>query len=73
MKWHPVIEKGDVDEELLETQYVNCLKESADSILGIELMEKLCKHMVQTLGKQLFERFESNRDMMNSVLESVFE
>ena len=44
-----------------------------DSILGVELMEKLCKHMVQTLGKQLFERFESNRDMINSVLDSVFE
>ena len=73
MKWHPVIEKGDVDEELLETQYLNCLKESTDSILGIELMKKLCKHMAQTLGKQLFERFESNRDMIYSALDSVFE
>ena len=54
-------------------QYENCLKESTDSILGVELMEKLCKHMVQTLGKQLFERFEANRDMINSVLDSVFE
>ena len=72
-KWHPVIETGEIDKEILDMQYENCLKESTDSILGIDLMEKLCKHMVQALGKQMFERFESNRDMINSVIDSVFE
>ena len=49
-KWHPVIEKGEIDKKILDEQYENCIKESTDSILGINLMEKLCKHMIQTLG-----------------------
>ena len=72
-KYHPVIEKGEIDKKLLDEQYQNCIKESTDSILGINLMEKLCKHMIQTLGKQMFERFEANRDLVKSVLDSVFE